>query len=445
MDALRANGLFGLAALALVASFTVVPSDYQLIPQLVAALAVCAGLVQRAHRFGTVATAVLNFGFSKYLFDQKVDSALGKSLCDLDSLFSCGAVNDSPWSEIFGIPITLLGMGFYGGLIAAAAFAAKDDVRFDQTSFLANVFSVGFSVLLGYQILQIGTICLFCVSMYVGNAILLWAAWRGLQANDTTWSDSLGIVFNSRHVTLVGVGVALAAVYGNNVYKASVAMPTIPASSGGTADAKPADVVGELATLYKSPDGSVALSGDEPILGNPNAPYVVVEFADYGCPHCARAGKELKDLVAAYPDDIQVRFKYFPRSGPCNPELDPYDETLCQAAYAAECAHAQGKFWEMSNQLFTNQGYFQPEQLEFMAKEIGVDFDVWKTCMTADVAPAAVTASAKAGLAAEIMGTPTMLVQGLTDDGFVEVTRGVPAIATLVEAHKSGVPLPSPG
>lgn len=440
MDALRTNGFLGAAALALVASFTVVEPEYVLLPQLLSLMLFCAGVTQRSHRFGTVLTAAVNAGLASYLYEMKVDNALGKSACDIDTLFTCGAVNNSGWSELMGIPITLLGMGVYAGLALGALMAGRDDARFDRVNAAVGIFNLGFSLLLGMQMVQIGTVCLFCLSMYAGHAILLWAGLRGLEALDTTLTDDLAPSLTSHFGLIVAGFAALAAVYGLRVYKPATALPSID----NIAD-KPNEptVTEQLSTLYAKPGGEVNLNGNEPILGDPNAPIMVVEFADFGCPHCAMAGKELHELVEAYPD-VQVRFKYFPLSGPCNPDFEPGDVSRCNAAFAAECARKQNKFWQMSDQLFTNQGYFEADQLAFMAKEIGLDVDAWKACLDKPEVLANVADNAKAGVKAGVMGTPAMYVKGIAGDGFVEMTRGVQGIALLADAKKAGADLPAP-
>jgi len=94
-------------------------------------------------------------------------------------------------------------------------------------------------------------------------------------------------------------------------------------------------VAEELQQLYAEPRGKLELSDDDPVLGDPNAPYVVVEYACFGCPHCAMAFPHLRELVASEPK-IQVRFRSFPLSGECNPSISKGGRPeVCRAAMAA--------------------------------------------------------------------------------------------------------------
>jgi len=181
-------------------------------------------------------------------------------------------------------------------------------------------------------------------------------------------------------------------------------------------------------------------------LGDANAPYTIVEFADFGCPHCARASKELKALVRDVPS-VQVKFRVFPLSGGCNPSMEgDRSPERCLAASAAECAHAQDMFWEYTSLLFANQGHFTPDDLSFMANQSGLDIAAFDACMNDPATLTAVRADAVAGSDAEIFGTPTMFLKGTHGDAWIEVPNGAMAIYALVHAHAQGTELlpPSP-
>ncbi|MDB9466439.1 DsbA family protein [Dolichospermum circinale] len=87
--------------------------------------------------------------------------------------------------------------------------------------------------------------------------------------------------------------------------------------------------------------------GDSPTIGANKSKTVLIEFSDFECPYCAEAHKNLKDLLAKYPNKFTLVYKHFP--------LYQIHEQALPAATAAWAAFQQGKFWEYHDALFTNQ------------------------------------------------------------------------------------------
>jgi len=82
------------------------------------------------------------------------------------------------------------------------------------------------------------------------------------------------------------------------------------------------------------------------------------------------------------------------------------------AAEAAQCANAQGKFWEYHDQLFANQRALQKEDLEKYAGAVGLDQDAFNTCLESGKTAAEVNADHAAGVQAGVSGTPAFFVNG---------------------------------
>src|SRR5215470_312875 len=77
------------------------------------------------------------------------------------------------------------------------------------------------------------------------------------------------------------------------------------------------DDVTQLYRLRYTPDAKPATFDvkDTPYEGNPKAPVVIVEFFDYGCPHCREAMPILDELLLAHPRDVVLYYKQFPLAG----------------------------------------------------------------------------------------------------------------------------------
>ena len=191
MDTLRQNGFFGAAAVAVVAAL-VLGEGLAVAAWLVAGLLISAGAIQRNARTGTLLTALLCFASNGYLFSQKLDAESGPSLCNINQVLNCDIVNSSQASEMFGLPITLYGMGFYMGLVIASMFAQKSTPRLFQVSGLFACLNLVYSAWLAYESKRIGAVCVMCISIYIGNGLLLWAAIRGLREQGESLLRDLG-------------------------------------------------------------------------------------------------------------------------------------------------------------------------------------------------------------------------------------------------------------
>lgn len=75
---------------------------------------------------------------------------------------------------------------------------------------------------------------------------------------------------------------------------------------------------------------------------------LLVEYGDYQCPSCKGAHPNLKTLMEEYGDSVTFVFRNFP--------LTAMHPNARAAAAVAEAAGLQGKFWEMHDLLYDNQG-----------------------------------------------------------------------------------------
>ncbi len=140
-----------------------------------------------------------------------------------------------------------------------------------------------------------------------------------------------------------------------------------------------------------------------PFLGVPTAPLVLVEFFDYGCPHCKLFSPILEDVLAEFPSDTVLYYKNFP--------LSAHLESV-PAAIAAVCAQRQGKFREMHKKLFANQDEHSKEDLFHYAKDIGLDMKKFEADFNDMKVRAKVMSDREEGAKSEVVGTPSLFING---------------------------------
>src|SRR5687768_16640782 len=96
-------------------------------------------------------------------------------------------------------------------------------------------------------------------------------------------------------------------------------------------------------------------AGSGPGFGPTNAKVEIVEFSDFECAYCSRAARVVQKIRELYPNQVRFVFRQFPLPIHANARL---------AAQASLAAHAQGRFWEFHDRLFSNAGALDRPNLE---------------------------------------------------------------------------------
>ncbi len=146
-------------------------------------------------------------------------------------------------------------------------------------------------------------------------------------------------------------------------------------------------------------------------VGDPDAPVVVREFADYQCPACQNFASASGQLKEKYVESGQVRFVYF------DLPLQQHQNAV-PAALAARCAGDQNSYWGMHDRLFANQtewsGSDQPAEIfERYAEDLGLQVRRFQRCMDTELHLEAIEQSRKVAMQLQLTSTPSVLVDNI--------------------------------
>jgi protein-disulfide isomerase len=140
-----------------------------------------------------------------------------------------------------------------------------------------------------------------------------------------------------------------------------------------------------------------------PTRGPDDAPVMIVEFADFECPHCRMEVPVLEAVLAAHPGKVRVVYKFV--ALPMHVHAEP-------AARSAFAAGQQGKFWEMERLLFERQEHLEDADLERYARVLKLDIPKWKADMASSAATARLAQDKALVEELKLKGTPTIYVDG---------------------------------
>jgi protein-disulfide isomerase len=142
---------------------------------------------------------------------------------------------------------------------------------------------------------------------------------------------------------------------------------------------------------------------DAPAFGPEGSKVTLVEFSDFQCPYCAKAAEVTSKIKEKYGNKVRFVFRQFPLS---------FHDKAHVAAEAALAANAQGKFWELHDLMFANQGALDPDSLEKYAKKVGINAATFKKALDSKQYTSAVDADVKLGGDAAVTGTPSLFLNG---------------------------------
>ena len=165
------------------------------------------------------------------------------------------------------------------------------------------------------------------------------------------------------------------------------------------------------------------LGPEDHLRGPVDAPVQVVEYVDFECPGCKRAAPAVEMLLRHFDGRICVALRHFP--------LESVHPHALQAAEAAECAAAQGRFWEMAELLFADQLHLASESLSARAERLGLDMECFDAEMGSHAHVEVIRRYLASGTASGVRGTPGFFVNGMIHD----VSFGLRGLFDRVEAE----------
>jgi protein-disulfide isomerase len=133
----------------------------------------------------------------------------------------------------------------------------------------------------------------------------------------------------------------------------------------------------------------------------------VVEYGDFECPFCAALSLRLRRR-----GDLRRVFRHFP--------VRSSHPRAWAAACAAEAAALQGRFWEMHDSLFADQGRLEDPHLWQRAREFGLNLERFDFDRRSEAVKARVRSDFRGGVRAGVVTTPTLFAGGRRHTGRID-------------------------
>ncbi|MEO7822230.1 MAG: thioredoxin domain-containing protein, partial [Gemmatimonadaceae bacterium] len=159
------------------------------------------------------------------------------------------------------------------------------------------------------------------------------------------------------------------------------------------------------------PDTTNAGPAQGYLLGNPDAPVKILEYADFECPACAGFATITEpDVRKRIIDTGLASLTYYDFPLTMHPNTMP-------ASHAAACADEQGKFWSMHDRIFESQDEWNAQATDSpkaffkrYANEVGLDIGRWEACYNAKKYAGRINANLADGLRRGVGSTPSFVI-----------------------------------
>jgi len=153
----------------------------------------------------------------------------------------------------------------------------------------------------------------------------------------------------------------------------------------------------------RASNGLTPVAGSDHVLGADEPQLTLVEYGDFGCPHCFAAKRPIESLVRRF-DRLRLVWRHFP-----DPELHPGSDL---AAELSELAAAHGRFWQAHALLLAGRDRFSTENLRNAASSLQLGGSEAGAVLGDRAYRSRVEVDIASGEAAGAQGTPTFFVDG---------------------------------
>ncbi len=350
-----------------------------------------------------------------------------ESFCDVSATWSCTQAYQSEYGRALGVPVAILGAGYFAALLALLTLGRRLDAL---ASYLLGASLLGLAVvayLAWATIFVLGTLCPLCLATYAAVVGLFFTAGAAasipmIDVPDRLSRDLRRLVASplalAACVLVLGATAASAALFPNN---------PVTASTSATPAARAAQAAAQVAAappLTDEQKAQVRAQFDQqPRMivpaDAPGASVVVVKFNDYQCPPCRQTFELYEPIWEKWervaPGKVRYVSRDFPLEGECNASAPAgQHQAACEAAAGVRMARTVGKAKEFEHWLFANQPSLTPAMVKDGLRQVAgiADFDARYAGVLTSV-----KSDTALGASLGVQSTPTFFINGVRIPG----------------------------
>lgn len=139
------------------------------------------------------------------------------------------------------------------------------------------------------------------------------------------------------------------------------------------------------------------------VLGAVEPKVTLIEYGDFGCPHCFASWRPVESLLERF-DSLRLVWRHFPDA-----DLHPGADL---AAELSELAASRGRFWQAHSLLLGGRESFSREELISVGLRLKIDAEAVECALDDRSYREPVQEDVADGTTAGVHGTPTFFIDG---------------------------------
>jgi uncharacterized membrane protein/protein-disulfide isomerase len=302
------------------------------------------------------------------------------SFCDINATISCKQAYLSRYGSVGGVPVALGGVIFFAWVLLMV-WASRGKSRVGDTApayiFAASTLGLAVVLYLAYaSFFVLHEVCPLCVMTYVA-AIGIFVISGGASSVAMSKLPRRALT-DARVLVSTPLALAIAVVF---VAASSWGMTAFPREQERPVQQQlPAVSDDQRSQLEQWWDMQPKIANFP--FDNGGAKVLIVEFADFQCPHCRDMYFAIQPVIDQYvasrPKDVKFVFKTWPLNSNCNPNVPSVNFVAsCDASVAYLLSKPKGTSDKLKDWFFIHQPELSPTTVRSAAADVGkvTDFD----------------------------------------------------------------------
>lgn len=334
------------------------------------------------------------------------------SFCDINATISCKQAYLSRYGSVAGVPVALGGVIFFAWILLML-WASRGKSRIGDSAaayiFAASTLGLAVVMYLAYaSFFLLHEVCPLCVTTYV--AVIGIFVISGGASSVAMSKLPRRAVTDTRVLMSSPLALAIAIVF---VAVSSWGMTAFPREEERPVQRQLPPVSDDQRTQLEQWWDMQPKIPNFPF-DNAGAKVLIVEFADFQCPHCREQYFAIQPVIDQYiatrPKDVKFMFMTYPLNSKCNPSVPSASFVAsCDASVAYYESKSRGTADKLKDWFFTHQDELSPATVRDAAKDVGkvTDFDAGY-----QKAIQQIKTDASLGAALGVNSTPSFFING---------------------------------